>query len=429
MSRAQHQPAFGQVLAKGLQPGQKLRRVKQRRAKQRLELRRNPRRTAARQHDIARDEAGLQRMDSDLLQAAVADHRVNLGDWRIEQRAGVHLPGNPGEVIRPFMATGRAPQQPEIEHPPLVLEVHGERKTAARVAWRHQITKHVMVDVGAGEQQFAVPLSVRRSFQVADGKTAQRLIGLPCVLHSAGQRNAGGAETDTNGVRMKRVRYRVTHEIPVLRVGVKRCSWCFRSSSCGSQPCRTKGPDAALRASVLPPVKADGAHRGGENAVMQRRRQWSRAPLAGQPGQHVKHQQAFAEIGVRLAGEKSPVQRGGLTDACGAVGNPEADDEGIAVLFWRAAQMRRGCVVGEHQRSSAASVSSRAPVLAAGLEATGKHLHISTGVATLQPGASQRIAEVGGQRLTVRTVIGLNLYALPSAGRQPVGQIASQLPV
>lgn len=157
----------------------------------------------------------------------MTQHRVNPGDRRVEAGLTVYLRGDPGQIIRPFMATGRAAQQAEIEHSPVFLEVHGEREAAARVARGHQIAKYVMVDVRSGQQQFAMPLAVLRSFQIANGQRAQRVIGLSRIGERAGQRDTGRTEADTDGVRMQGVWCRVTHEVPVLRVGVKRCFGCY----------------------------------------------------------------------------------------------------------------------------------------------------------------------------------------------------------
>ncbi|KPW70028.1 Uncharacterized protein ALO78_05202 [Pseudomonas amygdali pv. ciccaronei] len=433
LPRAQHQPALGQLFAKGLQAGQKLRRVKQRRAKQRLERVWNARCAAAGQHDIARREAGLRRADPYFVQTTVAQHRVNPGDRRVEAGLAVHLPGNPGQIIRPFMATGGTAQQAEIEHPPLFLEVHGEGKAAARVARRHQVAKYVMVDVSPGQQQFAVPLAVLRSFQIADGQRAERVIGLPCVFKSTGQRDAGWTKADTDGVRVQRVWCRVTHEIPVLRVGVKRCSWFFlRLSGDGGQSFGARGPDAGHRASQLAPIKADCAQRCVEGGVLQRVQQLPGVKTAvGQFGQHVKHQQAFAKVGVWLGSEKRLVQRAGMAAVSWVVRSPETDDERLATLVLCAAQIRRGSVVSQHQRAVTPGLSSRLPVFTTGLEAAGKYLDIGVlrPFDAQQSGAYQRFADSNAQGLTVSAVIRLDMHAVPLTARQPVHQVPRQLPV
>ncbi|KPW61064.1 Uncharacterized protein ALO80_05930 [Pseudomonas caricapapayae] len=433
LPRAQHQPALGQVFAKSLQAGQKLRGVKQRRAKQRLECVWNTRCAAAGQHNVARREGGIRRTDPDFMQATVADHRVNSGCWSIEAGLAVHLPGNPGKIIRPFMATGGTAQQAEIEHPPLFLEVHGEGKAAARVARRYQIAKYVMVDVGPGQQKFAVPLAVLRGFQIADGQRTERVIGLPCVFNSTGQRDAGWTEADTDGVRVQRVWCRVTHEVPVLRVGVKRCSWFFlRLSGDAGQSCGARGPDAGHRASQLTPIKANCAQRCVEGGVLQRVQQLPGAKTAiGQFSQRVKHQQAFAKVGRRLGSKQLPVQRLGVAGICCAVGSAETDDESVAVARCRTTQVWRGRVVGEHQRESAAGLSARQPVFATGFETPGKDFHIGAVwlVDALQPGICQGFTDGCAQSLTMSTVVSLNMHAPPLTDRQPIHQLHRQLPV
>ncbi|RMR01848.1 hypothetical protein ALP93_05440 [Pseudomonas syringae pv. helianthi] len=433
LPRAQHQPALGQVFAKSLQAGQKLRGVKQRRAKQRLERGWNTRCAAAGQHNVARREAGIRRTDPDFMQATVADHRVNSGCRSIEAGLAVHLPGNPGKIIRPFMATGGTAQQAEIEHPPLFLEVHGEGKAAARVARRYQVAKYVMVDVGPGQQKFAVPLAVLRGFQIADGQRTERVIGLPCVFNSTGQRDAGWTEADTDGVRVQRVWCRVTHEVPVLRVGVKRCSWFFlRLSGDAGQSCGSRGPDAGHRASQLAPIKANCAQRCVEGGVLQRVQQLPGAKTAiGQFSQRVKHQQAFAKVGVWLGSEQRLVQSAGMAAIFWVVRNAETDHERLATLVLGAAQVWRGSVVSQHHWAVTPGQSSRVQMFATGRKAAGKHLDI--GVLwlfdALQSGAHQCFADGNAQGLTVSAVISLNMHAAPLTACQPIHQIHRQLPV
>ncbi|RMS15158.1 hypothetical protein ALP75_202728 [Pseudomonas syringae pv. actinidiae] len=95
------------------------------------------------------------------------------------------------------------------------------------------------------------------------------------------------------------------------------------------------------------------------------------------------------------------------------------------------AQIRRRCVVRQHQRPSAARQPTRLPMIATGLETPGKYLDMGVlaFVYPLQTGVSQCCADGNSQRLPMRAVISLHVHALPLARRQPTDQITRQLPI
>ncbi len=176
-----------------LQPRRQFGQMEGARVRQRLERLRNERRAPGRHHDAARRIAlAIRRFDA---VAAVAGQPAELRHRRVVAHAIGEEPRRPRHVLRILDAQRKLDPQVEMLEEPTVLEqeVH-EGVAAARVARRHQVPARVVLDIGARQQHFRLPLRRRPPLeeQARSGETR--------LLERNGKRQVGRTESDPDYV-------------------------------------------------------------------------------------------------------------------------------------------------------------------------------------------------------------------------------------